>query len=343
MNRTLIWADSDCCWPTQLRRSTESWHIGRERLRLAFCACFLVAPKPVTPKAIFIGVNQHADAKIPELSGACRDATALWALFADTFPGMSGRLLLDRNATHAAAKQAIFDLLLGAGADDVVVLTFAGHGSPDGRLVLFDTSLSALAESSLSLSDLAHAFKSTKARAVLCILDCCFSGHAPARVLEVDARPRNAFVLAEVQGEGRIILSACSTTESAWEQPGTGHGILTHAVIQALTSTHSDRVSFPEVGGEIIRLARLEAERIAVTQTPEFLGSIRGGLVFPALKRGDNYHAAFPPAKAIRLTGPFHELMSASFPAEIVGGWTERFPGGLNSLRRAAWGLPVTC
>jgi len=37
----------------------------------------------VTTKAIFVGINKHLDATIPELSGARRDATALWALFPD--------------------------------------------------------------------------------------------------------------------------------------------------------------------------------------------------------------------------------------------------------------------
>jgi len=143
----------------------------------------------VTPKAVFIGVNQHVDPKIPELSGACGDATALWALFTDTFPGMTGRLLTDRYAAHAAVTHAVLELLSSAGTEDVIVISFAGHGSPDGRLMLFDTSVTALAETTLSMSDLAQAFRSTKARAVLCILDCCFSGRAPARILEVGALP----------------------------------------------------------------------------------------------------------------------------------------------------------
>jgi hypothetical protein len=37
---------------------------------------------------------------------------------------------------------------------------------------------------SLSMTELAERFRSSKARAVLCILDCCFSGAAPARVLD---------------------------------------------------------------------------------------------------------------------------------------------------------------
>ena len=94
-------------------------------------------------------------------------------------------------------------------------------------------------------------------------------------------------------------MAACAADQSAWEQPSTGHGLLTHAVIEALTGATGDSVSFPEIAGKIIRLTRVEAEHISVMQTPVFLGSVHGGLSFPALKRGDNYAAAFP-AKAVR-------------------------------------------
>src|SRR5262249_5149324 len=156
---------------------------------------------------------------------------------------------------------------------------------------------------------------------VLCILDCCFSGQAPARVLAMDARPRNAFALAGVYGEGRILLAACATTEAAWEQPGTGHGLLTYATIEALTKAAGETVSFPEVAGEIIRLTRVEAERIGVTQTPVFLGSIQGGLIFPALRRGENFVAAFPAVAVRQMSGSFAELVEHGFPQEIVDQW----------------------
>lgn len=175
----------------------------------------------MTIKAIFVGINKHLDPAISELSGAKRDATALWALFTDTIDGLSARLLLDEAATHTEVTHAILGVLAAAQPDDVIVISFAGHGSPDGNLVVFDTDPANLADTALSMIDLAEAFKATKARAVLCILDCCFSGQAPARVLETAARPRNAFALAGIHGEDRILLAACATNESAWEQPGT--------------------------------------------------------------------------------------------------------------------------
>jgi hypothetical protein len=287
-------------------------------------------------KGAFVGVNKHRDAAIPELSGARPDATALWALFTDTLSGLSARLLLNERATHTEVSEAILGTLANADREDVVLVTFAGHGSPDGNLVLFDTDPANLSGTALSMAALAEAFKATKARAVLCILDCCFSGQAPARVLETVGRPRSAFVFTGIAGEGRILLAACAPTESAWEQPGTGHGLLTYATIEAWTGATGDSVSFPEIAGEIIRLARVEAERISVAQTPVFLGTVQGGLVFPILKRGDNYAAAFPATAIPRMSGSFEDFAAHGFPPGIVLQWVTDFPQGLNSLQLRA-------
>jgi len=93
----------------------------------------------MTLKAVFIGINRHAAPMIPELSGARRDATALWALFTDTIEGLSARLLVDEAATHADVSQAILGTLAAADEDDALIISFAGHGTSDGNLVLFDT------------------------------------------------------------------------------------------------------------------------------------------------------------------------------------------------------------
>ena len=118
-------------------------------------------------KAIFVGINKHLDTSIPELGGARRDATVLWALFTDTIEDLSGRLLVDEAATHAEVSGAVLGTLATASVEDVVVIAFAGHGSPDGNLVLFETNAGDLAGTALSMAGLADAFKATKARAVL--------------------------------------------------------------------------------------------------------------------------------------------------------------------------------
>jgi len=57
--------------------------------------------------AVFVGINKHRHPAIPELGGARRDATALWALFTDTIDGLSARLLVDERATHTEVSAAI--------------------------------------------------------------------------------------------------------------------------------------------------------------------------------------------------------------------------------------------
>ena len=46
-------------------------------------------------RAVF-GIHKHLDATIPELNGARRDATALWALHTGTVKGLSARILVDQ-------------------------------------------------------------------------------------------------------------------------------------------------------------------------------------------------------------------------------------------------------
>ncbi|MEJ0058173.1 MAG: DEAD/DEAH box helicase [Terricaulis sp.] len=284
-------------------------------------------------KTVFVGINKYRDPGVPELSGAKSDALALWALFSDTFQDLSARLLLDDDATCADVTTAMLDTLVPAGPDDTVVISFAGHGAPDGSLVLADTEISRLAETALPMTRLADAFKASKARAILCVLDCCFSGRAPARVLETEAKPRSALMLSDIAGEGRILLAACTADQTAWEQPGTGHGLLTYAIVQALTDADAGTINFPDVAGEIIRYARVEGERIGVVQTPMFLGSVTGGLSFPVLQRGENFRASFPSNAVRQMTGAMEEFAAHGFPEAIVTQWREQFPAGLNALQ----------
>ena len=95
-------------------------------------------------------------------------------------------------------------------------------------------------------------------------------------------------------------------------------------------------MSFPEIAGEVLRLTRVEAERLAVTQTPIFLGHVQGGLTFPVLKRGDNFAAAFPAVAIHRMSRSFTEFVNHGLPQEIVDQWQSHFPQGLNSLQLRA-------
>ena len=74
------------------------------------------------------------------------------------------------------------------------MLSFAGHESPDGNLVLFDTDPANLVGTGWSMAALADAFKATRARAVLCILEATLFlapliAVLPPSALQLDAAP----------------------------------------------------------------------------------------------------------------------------------------------------------
>lgn len=284
--------------------------------------------------ATFVGVNRHEDPGIRELTGAVRDALALWALFSDTFDDIDATALLDDDATAAAIRYAIDTSLGDAEADDVVVLSFAGHGTPNHRLVAYDTNSAGLAATSIGMEELAERFRSCRARAILCILDCCFSGAAPARVFEGAAVARNPTSPYElITGKGRILIAAAAAHEVAWEQPGTGHGLLTHALIDVLCNWDDETVTLSSAFDEVLTRTRTAAERIGEVQTPVLINHVEGGLSIPRLRRGPKFLAAFPEFDVQPISGAIDELAVYGFGPEILSDWRKRFPSGLNELQ----------
>lgn len=282
----------------------------------------------------FIGIDRFADPTIRELSGCRRDALALWSLFSDTVPDMQAELLLDEQATTAAILAA-FDKTLGvAGPDDAVILSFSAHGTADHRLVTHDTDRSRYADTTIDMGQLAKRFKETRAKIVFCILDCCFSGGAPARVLEDTPITRGAdLALESIAGAGRILIAASNVNEPALELGR--HGLLTRALFEALQA-ESETVSLPTVMDAVMQRVRAEAARMGYVQTPVLLGHVEGGVTLPSLKRGPKYFAAFPEAKGARVSPAIGDLSVFGITAELVNGWKELYPSGLNSLQLAA-------
>ncbi len=283
----------------------------------------------------FVGIDKFEDPNIPDLTGAQRDARALWALFSDTFPDLKSTLVTDSQATTAAVRQVLDDTLGAAGPEDTAIFFFAGHGTHDHRLVTHDTSVGMLSATTISMDEIAKRFRESPAKIILCILDCCFSGGAPARVLENSPIPRGTTTLEQVAGNGRILIAAANIDEAAYEHPTDGHGLLTKALISVFQSRLSP-ISLPSAMGEIMDCVRAEATRMGVVQTPVLFGQIEGGLTFPSLVPGQHFFAAFPELQGIRVSSDISQLAQFGLPEPVLLAWAERFQGGLNELQLKA-------
>ena len=143
------------------------------------------------------------------------------------------------------------------------------------------------------MGDLARQFKESRARAVICILDCCFSGGAPARVLEDSPASRGMpFDPETFSGSGLLMITAAGLDEAAYEHPVHRHGLLTKALIDVLTRT-GGTVSLVAAMDEAQDIIRADAAAMGITQTPILFGMIDGGLKLPALRRGGEFSEGF--------------------------------------------------
>lgn len=288
-------------------------------------------------KATFIGIDKYADSTVRELTGAVRDATALWALVSDSMPGASASLLTNADATAANIRAALNTSLTTAEEDDTVILTFSGHGTNSQRLVTHDTSRNNLDATTIGMEELAAIFKASKAKAILCVIDCCFSGAAPARVLDDSPASRDpGLPLDDLAGAGRILISACHINEVAYESPTHRHGLLTFALMHALQAGEGTNIDLTAAMAQVMQSVRAAAGQLGVTQTPVLLGHVEGGLALPRLIRGHRFFAAFPEAAGASVSAAVDDLRQFGIPQTVLDEWKARFRGGLNTLQLSA-------
>jgi replicative superfamily II helicase len=249
-------------------------------------------------------------------------------------PDIKACLLLDEEATKAAIRESLDETLGAAGPDDTALFFFAGHGSPAHQLVPHDIRREALGDTTIPMEELAERLAASKARAVIVILDCCFSGGATARVLQDVPVPRGGMAtIADLRGRGRVIIAASRDDEEAHELGG--HGLLTHALLR----TFKESANGLDVGAatdDIVRRVRAETERFGWEQTPVIFNLVEGGLTFPPLQPSPRYAAAFPETTGVRVGPDVGELAAFGLAPKLLVEWDSRFGGGLNTLQLEA-------
>jgi replicative superfamily II helicase len=290
---------------------------------------------------LFIGIDRYLSTEIAELTCARRDAIALEALFADTLSGNTV-LLTDADATLARIEDEL-KRLTACSPEDVVVISFSGHGSPNHELVMHDTDLRELASTTIPLDKLSSWFSQIPAKRLVLFLDCCFSGGLGAKVLQVDAVARDlrsvAHHLDELAGEGRVILTASKADEPAYENPRLGHGFFTYHLLQALQGAEevveSGKVSVYRLLEYVTKRVIDAARLIGRPQHPTLRGRIDGEITWPVFVAGSRYRAAFPERSSAKATADIGSLSALGFPPELVAAWAGAIPS-LNELQISA-------
>lgn len=192
-----------------------------------------------TRGALVVGVSAYAPPvnALPAVANDVREMAKLLGSKNGAFPQSSVKSLTDRTATRAAILGALENVLLEAQTDETVFIYLAGHGTArDGKYYYlpFDVDRNDIEGSCVQLANVKSLFDQSKSRRVFLWLDFCHAGGILARGSEDSALNSLRRTLEVVSGQGKVIVAACTSNQSAFESSSLGHGLFTHALLQGL-------------------------------------------------------------------------------------------------------------
>ncbi|WP_205647933.1 DEAD/DEAH box helicase [Actinomadura rubteroloni] len=291
---------------------------------------------------LFVGLDNYAAPQFKALNYAKRDAAVLHALFWDAFDEKP-TLVTDADATKDRLLTEIGHLASVSTDEDVVVLTYSGHGTSTGELATYNADPDRLEATALRLDEFVTRVESVRARVLIVALDCCFSGGALAKVLRRPEEGRASRggletadrALSRVSGNGRVVLAASTAHEKAFEVHEFGHGLLSHYLIQGLLGRgnviENGEIPVFKLAEYVLRMVgEHESGMVRRRQTPSFGGNL-GNLSLPVFTKGEHYEE-LKLGSPISATWALSSLEQSGIPVEVLRLWRDRI-GRLNRLQ----------
>eukprot|EP00946_MAST-07B_sp_MAST-7B-sp1_P005319 g5319.t1 len=239
--------------------------------------------------SLHIGVSAYCNGWNP-LKNATRDALALQQRFRDVLGFDDTHTLLDAEVTKEGIQRA-FQKLAECPQDDLVIVTYSGHGAPlvmanghdKGFLVPVDapTPITLMNVSSFVSMDELGTWGDSWLRAnhVVFLLDCCFSGLSSSRGMS-DGRKKK--VAAHLRMRCRYVINAGKKDEVVGDGHGT-HSPFVTALLQSSAGTGNDEECDVETLKKEIENRVADMKGVQQTPTGGTLAGDEGGCAFLAL------------------------------------------------------------
>lgn len=229
--------------------------------------------------AVIVGIGQYQDPKIRKLDFAGADALAFRDVLVDpelgAFPPNNVLLLTDKEATLRAIRRAVGTWLFqNADPESTVVVFFAGHGGvesdkvgteSDGLakyLIPWDADPDDLFSTGLANADFNRLLRTIKAKSLVVFLDACYAAGVSrrgARDVSVVGNPYDHLS----QGEGRLVIASAQPNQRSWEEPGLGHGVFTHHILEGMRGEAAQMGTGPLSALQLFEHLRREVPRTA--------------------------------------------------------------------------------
>jgi DNA-binding beta-propeller fold protein YncE len=197
-------------------------------------------------RALVVANLTYRDEALRGLRAPADDARALDRVLGDpAIGGFEVELCVDE--PEPVIRRRIADFFADRDRDDLLLLHYSGHGVKDTRGRLFlaaaDTELRRLSATALPAAFVNDQMTESASRRVVLVLDCCYSGaFARGAIARAD---RAVHVAEEFGGQGRVVLTASSATEYAFdgddlsEADGTP-SVFTRALVRGLETGAAD-------------------------------------------------------------------------------------------------------
>lgn len=241
--------------------------------------------------ALLVATGRYDNQALRQLRSPVRDAHGLAEVLEDP---LIGDFEVSRvvDGRHHEVTRAVELFFLDRRRDDVLLLHLSCHGIKDDNGELHfattDTDHRLLASTSLPAAFLHTQMRRCRARSIVLLLDCCYSGaFLPGSKGDTVVHLRD-----ELAGHGRAVLTATNRTEYAWEgdrldelepQPSK----FTGAVIKGLRSGEADRDGDGVIGvHELYDYVYDELQAAQVVQRPQMWAELEHRVVVARSVRG---------------------------------------------------------
>lgn len=237
---------------------------------------------------LVVGVSEYQDTRIPSLRYSSSDAQSFYDWLISPEGGRYAparvKLLLDQDATGKNIKKALFTWLKQPIEEDVVIIYFAGHGSPDTPdtpknlfLLPYDAKYNEIATTGFPMWDIETALKRfIKAKKVVVIADACHAAGV-GQSFDIARRTNRAIAVNPISsglqnltqiGDGVCVISATDEKQFSQESKdwGGGHGVFTYFLLKGLKGkadyTKDGKVTLGELLPYISEKVRRETKNL---------------------------------------------------------------------------------
>lgn len=266
--------------------------------------------------AVIVGVAKYKNSTggLTNLRFADRDAMSFYDFLLSpqggSFKRDNVKLLLNEDATSQNVRSALFTFLTKPREQDLVILYFAGHGSPDPHdkrnlyLLTYDTQLDDMGGTAFPMWQLQDVFvRIVKAKRVITFTDSCHSYGVSGQLYGGSEKSNNLinqYLAAYAASADRAVITASDVSELSAESEkwGGGHGVFTYFVLRGLQGDGDLDHDGVVTAGELFAYVRDHVQKETdFQQTPIAMPGLANALPLAGVERAAS---RTPPSDAMQ-------------------------------------------